>query len=594
MKNIFNFGKSQEPRLFQILLDGKFISKKELKEIKTRIDQGEPSIEDILLNYVSPAVLLQARVDEFENRFIAIDLMKTIDQYDPDIIQILPIRDAIKYRMVILQKKGHGIAIAMVNPHDDYASHISEKETGCIIRARYICLATDLEKFIQEMYGKTATKKIRKEVEEEESITEVEARETSMLQPIETEGLVGIRQIVDAIIQKAIDKRASDVHIEPTRKSTGVRYRVDGILSIDQEIEAILNRERRDRHLHNAIVNVIKNRSGASGKDMRLDEREKPQDGRIYIPQFDLDLRVSIIPSLHGESVVIRLHNREVGMFSLDKLGFEPKDLEKFTRLIKLPYGMILVSGPTGSGKTTTLYSVMQLINSPTKKTLTIEDPIEYSIQGAIQAQTNPAKGFTFDQSLRSFLRHDPDIIMVGEVRDSPTASMAIEAALTGHLVLTTIHANDAVSTIPRLRDLGVDPRLITSTVIASMAQRLVRRICKFCKEPTRYSTRLYKAMNKYGVDYKLDNLMKGKGCDICKFTGYSGRIGIFELMEVTFEIKESILKSATTDEMEELARKQGMKTLLEDSLHKVAAGMTTEEEVWRVTLLEKARSEVL
>lgn len=591
MKNLFSFGKSQEPKLFQILLDGNLIQKKELQDIKKRIDAGEPSIEDILLDYISADILLQARVDEFENRFMPISLLKTIDQYQPEVVQLLPIRDALKYRIVILQKKGHGIAVAMVNPHDEYASHIAEKESGCIIRARYICLASDQEKFIQKMYGAGVTKQVEQEVEEEkESIIQetVEKEPEPIFTPIDTDGLVGIRQIVDAIIQKAIDKGASDVHIEPTRKSTGIRYRVDGILHVDQEIEGILNREKRDRHLHNAIVNVIKNRSGASGKDMRLDEREKPQDGRIYIPQLDLDLRVSIIPSLFGESVVIRLHNREVGEFTLDKLGFESGDLQKFTSLIKLPYGMLLVSGPTGSGKTTTLYSVMQMINSPTRKTLTIEDPIEYSITGAIQAQTNPAKGFTFDQGLRAFLRHDPDIIMIGEVRDSPTASMAVEASLTGHLVLTTIHANDSVSTIPRLKDLGVDPRLITSTVIASMAQRLVRKICPYCSESTRYSTRLYRAMNKYGVDYNVDNLKKGKGCDLCKHTGYSGRIGIFELMEMTFEMKEAVLKNSTTDEMEELARKQGMKTLLEDCLRKVARGLTTEEEVWRVTLLEK------
>jgi type IV pilus assembly protein PilB len=456
--------------------------------------------------------------------------------------------------------------------------------------AKYLCLAVDLDKFIKKVYGKSAV------VAEETGIPQTdddkdEVEDTTpdvIFTGNDADGMVGIRHLVDAIIQKAIDKGASDIHIEPTRKSMGIRYRTDGILYHDPEIEAILDREKKDRTLHNAIVNVIKNRSGASGKDMRLDEREKPQDGRIYIPQRDLDLRVSVIPSMHGESVVIRLHNREVGEFSLDKLGFEPEDLDKFTRLIKLPYGMILVSGPTGSGKTTTLYSVMQLINSPTKKTISIEDPIEYSIPGVIQAQTNAAKGFTFDQGLRAFLRHDPDIIMVGEIRDEPTASMSVEAALTGHLVLTTIHANDAVSTIPRLRELGVDQRIITSTIVLSMAQRLVRKICEKCKEPARFSTRLYKAMNKYNVDYNPDRLYKGKGCPVCKQTGYAGRMAIFELLEMTFDMKELILKGTTTDEMEDLARKQGMKTLLHDSLIKVARGITTEEEVWRVTLLEK------
>lgn len=586
MVNIFSFGRKKEPRLFEILLEGNLITKEILNEIKQRIEDGEPSIEDILLDYISPEVLLQARVDEFEKRFMAINLMKNAKQFNPEDVRMLKIHDAIKYRVVVLQKKGHGIATAMVNPHDDFGAHIVERETGCMIMAKYLCLANDLEKFIQKMYGAAKLMETIQQVREEEALPKVEMEEpdTAMME-IEAEGMIGVRQIVDAMIQKAIDKGASDIHIEPTRISMGVRYRVDGILHYDPEIDRILDMEKRDMHLHNAIVNIIKNRSGASGKDMRLDEKEKPQDGRIYIPQLDLDLRVSIIPSLHGESVVIRLHNREVGEFSLDKLGFESEDLKRFTKLIKLPYGMLLVSGPTGSGKTTTLYSVMQIINDPSKKTLTIEDPIEYSIAGAIQAQTNPAKGFTFDKGLRAFLRHDPDIIMVGEIRDPPTASMAVESALTGHIVLTTIHANDAVSTIPRLKDLGVDPRLITSTVIASMAQRLVRKNCPYCTENTRYSTKLYQAMNRFSIDYNPDNMMKGKGCDLCKHTGYSGRIGIFELMEMTFEMKELILKNATTDAMLMFAKKQGMKSLLEDSLHKVVRGITTEEEVWRVTL---------
>lgn len=589
MMNLFGFGKKFKPKLFTILIKGNFLSKKQAAEITKRIEDGEPSIEDILLEYVSPQVLLQARVDEFDKQYIAIELMKNKDQFSPETAQMLPVRDAVKYRIVILQKKGEGIAVGMVNPHDDFAAHIAEKETGCKIQAVYLCLANDMEKFIRLMYGNKSASEAEEEIRKEEEAVEIESEDTpSILDGQDLEGMVGIRQIVDAILQKAMEKGASDIHIEPVRGATGIRFRIDGILQKDPEIELILDKEKRDRHLHNAIVNIIKNRSGASGKDMRLDEREKPQDGRIYIPQYDLDLRISIIPSLYGESVVVRLHNREVGEFTLDKLGFEAGDLEKFTELIKMPYGMILVSGPTGSGKTTTLYSVMQMINNPAKKTLTIEDPIEYSIAGAIQSQTNPAKGFTFDQGLRAFLRHDPDIIMVGEIRDPPTASMAVEAALTGHLVLTTIHANDAVSTIPRLKDLGVDPRLITSTVVASLAQRLVRRNCKFCIEPARYSTRLYRAMNKYGVDYEVDELVKGRGCDICKNTGYSGRIGIFELMEMSYELKELVLKGATVDETEEAARKQGMKTLLHDALHKVARGLTTEEEVWRVTLLVK------
>ncbi len=573
MVSIFPFGKEKQPKLFDILLKNKIIDKGTLKQIKREVEKGNRSIEDILLDHISASSLLEARVEEFGGKFMPINLQREAENLKAEDVCLLPVDLALKHRSVVLQKREGKIAVAMVNPTDDFASLMIEQETGCSILVKYICLERDLKSFIKKFYSTSAV------------LEEKETPSVSFSSDGE-ETLVGIRQIVDAIIQKAIDKGASDIHIEPTRNSMGIRYRVDGILHQDPEIDRILDREKRSKTLHNAIVNIIKNRSGASGKDMRLDEREKPQDGRIYIPEVDLDLRVSIIPSMFGESVVIRLHNREVGMFTLDKLGFEPEDLEKFERLIKLPYGMLLVSGPTGSGKTTTLYSVMQIINSPTKKIITIEDPIEYSIAGAIQSQTNPAKDFTFDKALRAFLRHDPDIIMVGEIRDAPTASMAVEAALTGHLVLSTIHANDAVSTVTRLKDLGVDPRLITSTCIATLAQRLVRRNCPYCKEHTRFSTRLYKAMNRYGIKYNPENLMRGKGCDLCKETGYHGRIGIFELMEMTFEMKELILKGATHEEMEKLAREQGMKTLLEDALYKVAHGITTEEEVWRVTLL--------
>ncbi|MFP4497006.1 MAG: GspE/PulE family protein [Vulcanimicrobiota bacterium] len=582
--NIFDFGKTKEPRLFQYLLDHNIIDRKTLKLIKHEKSESNRSTEDVLLDYIDRKILLDARVKDFGEKYLPVDLIEDADNFPAEDVTIFPLKDALKYKTVVLQKKGNNLAVAMVNPRDDFAQHIMEEETGCTIMARYICLERDLNKFIRMKYQKAETEEALQEIAEEEIA--VSARKT-MEESLES--LVGVRQIVDAVIQKAIDKGASDVHLEPYRDSIGIRYRVDGILESDPEIDRILDRERRTMALHNAFVNIIKNRSGASGKDMRLDEKEKPQDGRIYIQEADLDLRVSVIPCLYGESIVIRLHNREVGMFTLDKLGFESEDLQKFKRLIQLPYGMLLSSGPTGSGKTTTLYSVMQMINDPTKKTLTIEDPIEYSIKGAIQAQTNPAKNFTFDKALMSFLRHDPDIIMIGEIRDAPTASMAVEAALTGHLVLSSIHANDAVSTVTRLKDLGIDPRLVTSTCVATLAQRLVRRNCEFCREPHKFSTRLFKVMNRYKIDYNTDTLMKGNGCDICKGTGYHGRIGIFELMEMTFEMKEMVLQGATHEQMEEQARSQGMKTLLEDALHKVAAGVTTEEEVWRVTLLGKA-----
>lgn len=567
------------PPLLMILGKKEILSNPEIVEIKKRMDETGASVEKILLEYLDREIVLKAREEEFQKRFMAIDIIRNRSRFEREAIETIP-RDYVKkFGAICLQRKDDSIAVAMINPLDDLIIHNIEDLTGCKIRARYLCLAQDLELFFLDEEKKP----------EEEVQIKLEFKGPKIFDEAGVEAFVSIRPIVDAVFRKGLELSASDIHIEPTRSSMRVRYRIDGILKEDGEINAILDRDGRSRQLLSAMVNIIKNRSGASGKDMRLDEREKPQDGRIYIPDQDLDLRVSIIPSMHGESVVVRIHYREIGSFSLDRLGFEQNDLTRFYKIIESPYGIILVSGPTGSGKTTTLYSVMQIINSPTRKTLTIEDPIEYSIDGAIQAQTNPAKNFTFDEALRVFLRHDPDIIMVGEIRDEATASMAVEASLTGHLVLSSIHANDAVTTITRLKDLNVDPRLITSTCLATLAQRLVRNNCPQCSEPYTFSTRLFNAFEKYAIPYDPESLKKGKGCEKCSNTGYSGRIGIFELLEMTYEIKELILQDASLFDIIQVACSQGMKTLLEGALFKVARGITTEEEVWRVTLAQQS-----
>lgn len=566
------------PPLLVILARKEILSNPDLVEIKKKMDETGAPLETILLEYLDREIILKAREEEFNRKFMAIDIIKNKESFDRLAVDSIP-KDYMKRLGVIcLQKKDRVIAIAMVNPLDDMVIHTVEDITGCRVKARYVCLSSDIENFFKE------------KEEEIEKVKEVGIREMAgpkIFEEVAGEAFVSIRPIVDAIFRKGLENKASDIHIEPTRGGMRLRYRIDGMLQQDYEIDSILDREGRTIQLYNAIVNIIKNRSGASGKDMRIDERERPQEGRIYIPDKDLDLRISIIPSMHGESVVIRIHYREIGTFSLDKLGFEKDDLERFQKVIENPYGMLLVSGPTGSGKTTTLYSVMQIINTPTKKTITIEDPIEYSIDGTIQAQTNASKNFTFDEALRVFLRHDPDIIMVGEIRDPQTANMAVEASLTGNLVLSTIHANDAVTTITRLKDLGVDPRLITSTCLAALAQRLVRRNCPNCNERYTYSTRLYNLFERFAVPYDPGELMRGAGCEKCGYTGYSGRIGIFELMVITYSIKEMILNDAAVFDITHVAASQGMKTLIESALYKVARGLTTEEEVWRVTLAQ-------
>jgi len=565
------------PPLLVLLKKKEILSNPDLVEIRKKMDESGLPLEKVLLEYLDREVVLKAREEELQKRYMAIDIVRNRDSFEPEALRLIPEEYARKYGTICLQMRDNTIAVAMVNPLDDMLIHTIEDLTGCSIKARYVCLSHDIELFFQKREGPEAPA-------EEKPLTD-RFKGPKIFEDTGGESFVSIRPIIDAIFRKGLEVQASDIHIEPTKSGMRVRYRIDGILKTDDEIDAILDREGRTKQLLFSIVNIIKNRSGASGKDMRLDEREKPQDGRIYIPDRDLDLRISIIPTLNGESVVVRIHYREIGTFSLDRLGFEAKDLDRFARVIENPYGMILVSGPTGSGKTTTLYSVMQIINSPTRKTLTIEDPVEYSIDGAIQAQTNPAKNFTFDEALRVFLRHDPDIIMVGEIRDEATASMAVEASLTGHLVLSSIHANDAVTTITRLKDLGVDPRLITSTCLATLAQRLVRQNCPHCSGRHTFSTRLFNAFEKYAISYDPSELRKGNGCVQCSNTGYSGRIGIFELLVMSYEIKELILQDSSLFDLTQVAASQGMKTLLEASLLKVARGVTTEEEVWRVTL---------
>ncbi|MDQ7821913.1 MAG: GspE/PulE family protein [Candidatus Eremiobacteraeota bacterium] len=580
MKKIGSKPEYEFPPLILILMRREILSNAEAVSIRKKMEEGGLPLEKVLLEYLDREVILKAREEEFGKRFKAIDIVKNRQDFEKEATDFIPREYVKKLGAICLQKRENTIAIAMVNPVDDMTIHSIEDMTGCQIKARYLCLAQDLELFFTEEKPEEQTK-------EPEPADRIKG--PRIFEDAGNEALMTFRPIVDAIFRKGLELSASDIHIEPSKTGMRVRYRIDGILQEDREIDVILDREGRTKQLLHAIVNIIKNRSGASGKDMRLDEREKPQDGRIYIPDRDLDLRISIIPSMHGESVVVRIHYREIGSFSLDRLGFEHKDLDRFAKVIESPYGIILVSGPTGSGKTTTLYSVMQIINNPQRKTLTIEDPIEYSIEGAVQAQTNAAKNFTFDEALRVFLRHDPDIIMVGEIRDEATASMAVEASLTGHLVLSSIHANDAVTTITRLKDLSVDPRLITSTCLATLAQRLVRQNCPQCSEHFTYSTRLYNAFEKYAITYDPADIRKGKGCPKCSNTGYSGRVGLFELLIMSYEIKELILQDASLFDVTQVAASQGMKSLIEAALLKVARGVTSEEEIWRVTLAQQS-----
>ncbi len=383
---------------------------------------------------------------------------------------------------------------------------------------------------------------------------------------------ISIINLVDSLIEKAHDMRASDIHIGPGAADARVRFRVDGVLN-----EAY----RLPRDVFDQAISRIKVIAG-----LRIDEHQAAQDGRfrLLFPQSDefVDIRVSIAPAYHGEHVVMRLLSDHHEAFTLENLGFTETDRERIERAIRKPSGMILATGPTGSGKTTTLYTLIKLLNTHDISIVTIEDPIEYAIQGIEQIQVSSGSGLTFAAGLRTILRQDPNIIMVGEIRDAETASIAVNTALTGHLLLSTLHTNDASTTLARLMEMRIEPYLVASTVSVAIGQRLVRKLCESCKEAYAHDAAERALLEKMKDAGKMKTLYRAKGCKKCSMTGYQGRVSINEVLEVSDEIREAILRRASASEIKEIGRKQGMRTMLEDGLGKVSRGVTALSEVLR------------
>ncbi len=420
-------------------------------------------------------------------------------------------------------------------------------------------------------------------MDKNKAIVEKKPEET-IYKPTEIEAIlktpseeISIIELLDGIISAAYDMRASDIHFDPREESIAVRFRIDGVLHNMFSIPKILQSE---------IISRVKVLSG-----LRTDEHQAAQDGRfrITLPKKRFDIRVSIAPTYYGENAELRLLTEQGQDFTLRDIGFSNHDLAIVEKAIKKPYGMILATGPTGSGKTTTLYTILKILNTEGVSIITIEDPVEYSIESIDQIQVNSQTGLTFANGLRSILRQDPNIIMVGEIRDQETANIAVNAALTGHLLLSTIHTNDAATTLPRLIDMKVEPFLIASTVNIAIGQRLVRKICEGCKiekkilpsELLSFETILPKSLLER---IKGKSLYTGKGCKTCSGTGYLGRIGIHEVLEISEPIREAIVKRLSASNIKEIAVKEGMTTMLEDGFEKVITGITSVEEVLRVT----------
>jgi len=485
-----------------------------------------------------------------------------------DVARVIPERIARKYKVVPFARDQTGIKVAMADPGNALVQEMLSKKTGQNVVPYY---ATE-----RDIYGKLWV--YRKDLQKTfDALVNEQLKTAGKSTSIEAP----IAKIVTLIINYAYQDRASDLHIEPEEKDTLVRFRVDGIL------HDVLFLPKK---LHDQVVTRIKVLSS-----LRTDEHMAPQDGkmRIELEEEDLDIRVSILPIVYGEKVVLRLLASHFRQFSLVDLGMNPVDLQKVNSAFSKSFGMILSTGPTGSGKTTSIYAILKIINTREKNITTIEDPVEYRIKGVNQIQTNAKTDLTFASGLRSILRQDPNVIFVGEIRDSETAGIAVNAALTGHLVLSTLHTNDAATALPRLIDMKVEPFLVASTVNVIIAQRLVRKICEMCKYPVDLKISqlpqnlpIEKIRRFFGQEQNF-RVFRGKGCEICHFTGYTGRIGVFEVLEVTNEIKRLITAKNDSNIVLQQAIKEGMTTMLDDGLAKVAKGLTTIDEVMRVTKVE-------
>jgi len=492
-------------------------------------------------------------------------------QIDPELMKQTPSKVVHRDRVIPIDRHNGVIRVATSNPFNLYAFDELRMLMGAKVET-VLATSDEISRVIKQFYGVGGHT-----VEEMIGVSDVEVvhgTDADNADLIEQAQEATVVKLVNEILLEAIRDRASDVHIEPYENDLKIRYRIDGVLHTTNVPPEI-------RRFHAAIVSRIKILS-----NLNIAEKRLPQDGgfKIKAQNRDIDLRVSIIPTAFGGAVVMRILDKQSVLLSLDQLGLIDEALAGVQHLISQPYGIILVTGPTGSGKTTTLYGALNTIRSDEIKILTIEDPIEYYLDGIQQVQIKPHIGLTFASGLRSFLRHDPDVILVGEIRDLETAEVAINASLTGHLVFSTLHTNDAVTATTRLLDMGVEPFLVSSAISGVLAQRLVRKICKHCREE--YAPDPGDLPN----DFKLERgqkLWRGAGCRECRNSGYKGRLGIFELLLITDELRDMILQRRSATELLAVARKRGLKLMREDGWSKVQSGTTTVEEVVRVTKID-------
>ena len=550
----------------EILLERSLITEDQLKKVKDDSKKKGISVDKLL---VRSGVVSEDDYAQVSSEILGVPYID-LNNYlvDAGIIKLIPESIARKHKAIPAFKIGGTLTVAMADPKDIMAIDDLVRRSQCEIEP-VLASPSAILSSIDQYYGVTGSvDEVIKDISKDKKKKgpEIEPDSTKLAEMAEEAPVI---KLVNLIIMQAVKDRASDIHIEPGEEALKVRFRVDGVL---HEMFS------PPKYLESALLSRVKILS-----EIDISEKRKPQDGRfnIKVENRNVDLRVSTFPTIYGENIVIRILDKGTVLVDLDKLGFSKDTKKQFEALIKRPHGIILVTGPTGSGKTTTLYSALTVIDSEEKNIITVEDPVEYHLGRIRQSQINPKAGLTFASGLRSILRQDPDIIMVGEIRDKETAEIAVQAALTGHLVFSTLHTNDASGALTRLVDMGVEPFLISSSVIGILAQRLVRVTCERCKQSYKPSEEVLKGL---GIIDRVKELFRGKGCKYCRDTGYKGRIGIFELLVINEEIKKLIVNKASSDAIKKKAIETGMKILRDDGLDKAVKGVTTADEIIKAT----------
>src|SRR5580658_18369 len=548
------------------------VSNEQLAAVREETSANGEGVIDTLIAHkvIRPVDVAQAKASHFGYEFINLSEVRVTD----DVIAAIPRHVAKRYRAVPVGKHDHSIAVALADPSDLDVVDTLQRLLNADIELR-VATDEDIDAALKKYYGADddSVSQMIQDITEGEVEIGAPTKKDVADDGATVESDAPIIKLVNTLIVEAFKARASDIHLEPLSKSFRVRYRIDGVL---HEMKS------PPKRLQAAMLSRLKIQS-----NMSIAERRIPQDGRIQTSVGGklIDLRVSCIPTNHGESIVMRILDKEGLKLGLPELGFFTDDQQTFERLIGLPDGILLVTGPTGSGKTTTLYSCLHFINRPDRKIITVEDPVEYILGGINQVQVSEAIGLSFATALRSILRQAPNVIMIGEIRDLETASIAINASLTGHLVFSTLHTNDAPGAVTRLIDIGVKPFLVASSVRALMAQRLVRKVCKRCAAPYTPTDTELRALNLDSSQLAGANCMHGKGCSDCNKTTYRGRFGVFEIFVIDDEARKLIYDQVPSSVLRSRAREMGMRTLREDGARKVMAGLTTADEVIRATV---------